>query len=282
MELAAIATASHLDELAAYIASDLGLADADARVEREKSPSLGAVHVLAEAPSDEGRLRLLWIVAHATARFVVEALEADILTRIVRHRYAAIDPRARVRVVTRAERHLSLSCHGSGAERADGIALALAAQLRSEGVVILEGALRFRLGDYMAALEDAVGQAVDDDLLEREYVEFIRLLRCFVAAQPPRTDRVHLVVEGALVRLFDREGRPMPLDGRPALVLESLEAALNYEDILISALIAAAPTRIVIHPEAGAQSHHVAGVRRVFEARVEHCQGARCLLCRGA
>lgn len=285
MELAAIATTSHVDELAGYISNDLAAFAPAVRITPTAGAPFGVIAIACDDPEDARHVDLLSRIAWAVASCVVNVFEPDILARVLYHRYGSLDPADRRCVLARAHRHLSAAGYGPHVERearAARIAPVVAEQLRDDGAVMLDGVLTFRLPEYLCTLEDAVGQAVDDHLLEREYVEFIRLLRCFVAAQPPRTDRVHLVVGGPVVRLFDREGRPMALESQPPVALESLEAAVNYEDVLISALIAAAPTRIVVHPGRGGASHHVDSVRRVFESRVERCQGVRCALCDGA
>lgn len=285
MELAAIATTSHVDELAGYISTDLSAFAPTVRIATTGGAHFGVIDIACDDPEAALRVDLLSRIAWAVASCVVNVFEPDILARVLQHRYGPLEPSARRSVLARATRHLSAGGYGPRVERgarAARIAPVLAGQLRDQGAVMLDGVLTFRLPEYLATLHEAVGQAIDDHLLEREYGEFIRLLRCFVAAQPPRTDRVHLVVEGPTVRLFDREGRPMALESQPPVALESLEAAVNYEDVLISALIAAAPTRIVVHPGRGGASHHVDSVRRVFETRVERCQGVRCGLCAGA
>ena len=43
--------------------------------------------------------------------------------------------------------------------------------------LILDGFINFRLKDYMLEIEGLVDDAVDDFLMEKEYLEFIRLLR---------------------------------------------------------------------------------------------------------
>jgi putative sporulation protein YtxC len=224
-------------------------------------------------------------VAESVAACVVDVFEADLLARALRQRFGLFEASARASILARAGRHLDGSpaaAKTARSGRAGRIAPVLLDLIRDEGGVVLDGVLTFRLPGYLALLEEAVRQAVDEHLLEREYAEFIRVLRSFVAAQPTRTDRVHLVVEGAQVWLYDRDGRPLPLDRQPSVALESLEAAISYEDVLISALIAAAPTHIVVHRRRETPSNHVESVRRVFEARVERCKSRSCGLCAGA
>jgi putative sporulation protein YtxC len=60
--------------------------------------------------------------------------------------------------------------------------------------MVLDGFIRFRLKDFRHELEKAVDRAVDDLLIEKEYSEFIKLLRYFVEIQEPKVEEVHVVV----------------------------------------------------------------------------------------
>lgn len=44
-------------------------------------------------------------------------------------------------------------------------------------------------------MEEIIDNAVDDFLIEREYKEFIRLLKYFVEIQDPKFNVVHVVME---------------------------------------------------------------------------------------
>lgn len=287
MELASIGTTSHLEDVHALVSERLRAEGIRADVDAARFGALGCVRVRLDVVrcSTRRRLRCLRVIAQAMARAVIELWEPELLGHLLQRRYGMADGSERADVVAGARLHLERGPYGPALYRQARIAAVAAPLLEAlveHGGFHVDGMLTFRLGRYVGSLEEALGHAVDDHLLEREYAEFIRLLRCFVAAQSPRTDRVDLVIEGACFRLFDRDGQPMQVEAVPTLELESMEAAINYEDVLISALIAAAPTRIVVHALGPHSSQHVESVWRVFEARVEHCIRSRCGLCASA
>ena len=146
--------------------------------------------------------------------------------------------------------------------------------------LVVEGFIRFRLKEYVEVLEEAVERAVDDFLLEKEYREFIRLLRYFVEIQEPRVNLVHLLREGSgAFRLYDESRRPIRLDCFEGLLYNLSAEELNYDDVLISALITLAPRQITVHRLAHDKSTLVQTVRQVFGERVRECLD--CPLCRG-
>ncbi|MDD4239436.1 MAG: putative sporulation protein YtxC [Desulfotomaculaceae bacterium] len=145
--------------------------------------------------------------------------------------------------------------------------------------IIVDGFIRFRLKEYLAELRDATEKAVDEFLMEREYREFIQLLQYFVEVQEPRMEIVHLYIsESGSFRLFDDKMQPVRSDYMDGFFLDMLENEMNYEDLLISALITIAPRRINIHQVCNnSYTTTLETIRSVFTDRVSECPG--CSLC---
>lgn len=151
--------------------------------------------------------------------------------------------------------------------------------LKYNNRIIVDGFIRFRLKEYLAELRDATEKAVDEFLMEREYREFIQLLQYFVEVQEPRMEIVHLLIaESGSFKLFDDKMQPVCGDYTDGFLLGMLDNELNYEDLLISALITIAPRKINIHRVC--KNDHITTletIRNVFTGRVSECSG--CPLC---
>jgi len=120
--------------------------------------------------------------------------------------------------------------------------------LENNNELVLEGFVRFRLKDFTRELEDAVDRAVDDLLIEKEYTEFIKLLRYFVEIQEPKIDEVHVLLgEDKKYTLLDSSLHIINNDILEDLAKEISDKEISYDDLLISSLITIAPKRITIH-----------------------------------
>lgn len=143
----------------------------------------------------------------------------------------------------------------------------------------VEGFLKFRLQDYQRALRDAITTAADDYLLEREYKDFIRLLRYFVEVQEPRIEEVHLIIgRSGGFSIVDRQGaRVINQYLEDSFLLN--QDGVSHEDLLLSALISIAPHIIMVHGAAYLKDKEILEtIKNVFENRVLECSG--CDLCR--
>ena len=89
---------------------------------------------------------------------------------------------------------------------------------------------------------------MDDLLIEKEYGEFIRLLRYFVEIQEPKVDEIHVVVgEDNRYVLLDSSLRIINNDLLEDLAREISDKEISHDDLLISSLITIAPRKITIH-----------------------------------
>lgn len=145
--------------------------------------------------------------------------------------------------------------------------------------IILEGFLRFRLKEFNNELEDVIDKVVEEYLIEREYNEFIKLLKYFVEIQESRIAVVNIVinVDGSYC-MYDDSCREITEEILKELTGENLNGDKNYDDLLVSALITMAPRYIIIHNISNIRNKEVVEtIKNVFCERVKTCQG--CDLC---
>jgi putative sporulation protein YtxC len=158
------------------------------------------------------------------------------------------------------------------------VAQELQAYLEEHASIHLDGYITFRLGAYWEELREIVEYAVDEFVMDKQYQEFISLLRYFVCLQEPKIAEVHLIhVRDGEFALFD--DRHEPIEHRPVdrVVAEMLEAEMNVEDMVVSSLITLSPKQIVIHTRQK-DLQVIRTIEAIFEERVELCTSCRSCL----
>ena len=134
----------------------------------------------------------------------------------------------------------------------------------------LEGVVRFRIKEFVRAIDRAAACAVAELLAERDEQRMFAPWRSLWLGPPPRLYEVHICRDGqGTYRLLDRWGEPAGCrTGDPA-------AAAATEDVLVSQLMRLGPRRIVVHLEPDDPGQ--AAVRGAFPGRVHACRGCpRC------
>ncbi len=139
----------------------------------------------------------------------------------------------------------------------------------------LQGFVTFRLQGYWQELREAAEYAVEEYVMDKQYQEFISLLKYFVSVQPSRRKLVHVVQDdGQEIQLLDADFLPLDTRSEDRAIAELVDAELNVEDMVLSSLISAAPASIRIHTPT--PDHQVIRtIQAIFEQRAEVCPGCR-------
>ena len=151
--------------------------------------------------------------------------------------------------------------------------------LETERSVQLGGFVTFRMKPYFAVLDSDLEFVVDEFIVKKEYLEFIKLLKFFVDMQDSQYDEVHILpTDGYHYLLLDDHGRAVKADDLEDAACEVSALGINENDMLLSTLISIAPKRIVIHHQAQFLSQEIIEtITGVFTGKVSFCAG--CTLC---
>lgn len=162
-------------------------------------------------------------------------------------------------------------------KRIERVQKEVSAFLSENNAIFLEGFFRFRLKDYFSELKENLEEAIDQLLADKEYQEFIKLLRYFVEIQEPKIAEVHvLFYSKENFRLLDEEEKPLEQEYLLKVLGDLKDEGLKYEDLLLSALITLSPERIILHHSE--KTNIVNTIVNVFTGRVTFCRD--CELCR--
>ncbi|XID95998.1 putative sporulation protein YtxC [Paenibacillaceae bacterium WGS1546] len=125
----------------------------------------------------------------------------------------------------------------------------------------LDGFLRFRLGDYRSEVQEAAEAAFEERMMERQYQEFMALLKSMVEWQEALAPAVHVMHAGGhAFRLLDEDMRPLEHGGAgdeepgcPGAAAREL-GEQEEESLVVSRLLAVSPRQLYIHtPEPDSQ-----------------------------
>lgn len=149
--------------------------------------------------------------------------------------------------------------------------------LEQSAIFDIEGFLGFRAQEYKSDVDKAVEFATNEYIIEKEYLEFIQLLRHFVDSQKPRLEILHVgMTPTGKFHLYNNEGVKVTHQFLEDYQLDNVQE-LGYEDLLVSALIAVAPRQVTLHIRYDGYKDTLRTIRSVFGERVQDCQG--CSLC---
>jgi len=225
-----------------------------------------------------------YAVASALTEAIIGSYEAKLIKKITRANYFYLTEKERSSVEETALKLLKgekmMQTGGFyKATRRNKIMRSILDYLAQESELNLEGFVNFRLGSYINELNEVIERALEIYIAEREYNEFIKLLRYFVDIQECKIEEIHLCQsKDGRYLLYDGSKNKINSEYFDELRSELSEDSINYDDLLISTLITISPNRIVIHDLEGFKNKElVQTIMSVFAERITTC--VKCELC---
>lgn len=227
-------------------------------IEEKKAGNLLFLNYISDREYDSstiGQIRgkLHRYIADIVSEIIIEDLQSHMVEKIIQDEYFYFGREERHKILRDA---MAIMWGGNPAARSEVIrsrwrnrvCKRIMEHLEDNDEMVLDGFIRFRLKDFKHELEEAVDRAVDDMLIEKEYSEFIKLLRYFVEVQEPKVEEVHVLMgDDKKYTLLDSSLRIINNDMLEDLAKEISDKEISHDDLLISSLITIAPSKITIH-----------------------------------
>lgn len=142
--------------------------------------------------------------------------------------------------------------------------------IQEDYFINIDGFIRFRLRTMLPYIEQIIEKVVESYLVEKEYNEFINLLKYFVDIQDSKIEEVNIFIknDGAYI-IKDKSGNDIFKEFINDLVENKEDKAINPEDIIISGLITNSPKHINIYNrESCSNREFLNTISNVFGERV--------------
>ncbi|MGE5329635.1 MAG: putative sporulation protein YtxC [Deltaproteobacteria bacterium] len=219
------------------------------------------------------------------SEYIVKYYEEKLLTRIINMNYCYFSTLEKKQILKHALTQIKPNNedfeYGIDSENRKEIILKkIIEYLDTSNEIILDGFVNFRMKEYVKELEDVVDKAVDSFLMDKEYQEFIKLLRYFVDIQEPKMEAVHIISLESRYLILDNRYNEITNECIKEFINEIPEEGdINFDDLLVSSLITMAPLRIYIHSSHKIKNRELLEtIKNVFVNKVILCSG--CQICR--
>ncbi|MBU3182684.1 putative sporulation protein YtxC [Clostridium psychrophilum] len=137
----------------------------------------------------------------------------------------------------------------------------------------ISGFLTFRAKDLFKDLEPIVDKVVEEYMVEKEYNEFIKLLKYFVEVQDSKIDEANILIDrSGNYFLRDKDGNDLVENMIMELSDVKYDSKESQEELIISTMISSAPKKIIIHcVEHCKNKELIETISKVFVGRVQYC-----------
>ncbi len=143
--------------------------------------------------------------------------------------------------------------------------------------MILDGFVHFRLKQYLSYLDDVIDTSVNQFVIEKEYNEFINLLRIYVESKVPERDLLHLIYINGESILIDDDKNVVSVSDNIFNAKYLSDISFSSNDFALNTLLTLLPTKLEIHL-IGEEDEFINTIKLIFDGRVSVCRD--CNICR--
>ncbi|WP_138205176.1 putative sporulation protein YtxC [Haloimpatiens lingqiaonensis] len=152
--------------------------------------------------------------------------------------------------------------------------------IKENNLINIHGYLRFRIREIKKKVCLIIDKIIESIMVEKEYDEFIKLLKYFVGMQDNKINKLHIFIDnkGDYIIKDEKENNIMNKFKKESFA-EDIAEAVDMEDVIISGLVTSSPKKIIIHGANNCKNKEfINTIENVFESRVTLCDG--CEQCR--
>ena len=149
--------------------------------------------------------------------------------------------------------------------------------IMSNKSIVLDGFITFRLKDYISLLSNKIDKKVNDFLIEKEYTEFISLLKLYINSEKSQTELVHLIYSPTKSILLDQSNNSIPINTDMFNAKFLSDISFSSNDYVLNTLLSLIPKKIHIHLINNKIDEFITTLILIFENRIELCEN--CSIC---
>lgn len=142
----------------------------------------------------------------------------------------------------------------------------------------LQGFSNFRLKNYFNILDDILTRAVNSYVIEKEYLEFISLLKLYISSQGSNCEIVHIIYSDSNTILLDENKQIIDISQDNLNTKYLSDISFSSNDYTLNSLLTLLPKKIYVHLIDNYIDEFINTLQAIFENRIHICTD--CNICK--
>ena len=217
-------------------------------------------------------------IASLLSFLVIDELEESFLQRLLMQNYFYFNKIEQDKILDICFDVISEDFTNIFTDKFDKIYNSFLEFISTNKTLYLSGFINFRMKAYIEVLDNIVCEAVNTYIIEKEYLEFISLLKLYINSQPNNSELVHLIYSPSDTILLDKDKNIInnSLDISDFKYLSDITFSNN--DYILNSLLTLLPKKIYIHLINRYIDEFINTLQLVFENRIIICSD--CNICK--
>ncbi len=208
---------------------------------------------------------------------IINFYEEKLVNHILNYNYFYFDFYEKNEIVKECINLLDIKETSNFTYRKECIFANVSQYLTENNSMILSGFVNFRLQNYIESIDSAVDIAVNKFILEKEYKEFIELLKLYIKSKEPNINSIHLIYMNEDSILLDENKNILAISQDVFNAKYLSDISFSSNDYILNTLLDLIPKELNIHLIQG-DDEFIKTLKLIFENRIHICND--CDICK--
>ena len=216
-------------------------------------------------------------MANLLANTILKFYEQNLMQKLINYHYFYFSVSEREHILQICSEFSQDTSHSEFSKRMDILFLLCKEYIQENNTTVLEGFVNFRIQPYLTVLDHLVDSAVNSYIIEKEYVEFINLLKLYIHSKPSSGQTVHLIYCRQESLLLDERKKVITLDTNLSHAKYFSDISFSSNDYCLNTLLNLLPDTIWIHLIDLQEDEFIRTLLNIFGSRIQLCYD--CTIC---
>lgn len=201
---------------------------------------------------------------------IIKFYEEKILSHIINFNYFYFDSYEKDEIKKDCLNILKIENISNYANKRETIWVSVFEYIMEHNSMILSGFVNFRISDYTKSLDYIVDVSVNKFILEKEYREFIDLLKLYIYSKKPNKELIHLIYMGEDSILLDENKNIISVSKNVFNAKYLSDITFSSNDYILNTLLDLLPEKINVHL-INIEDDFIKTLKSIFEKRLYIC-----------
>lgn len=219
-------------------------------------------------------------IAEMLSFIIIDLYEENIIKNLIKSEYFYFESYERQKIanITCEDLYEAEEAVYTPEKRFKIIYHALYNYLNSNRSIVLKGFITFRIKAYFEAILEQIDKSVNKYIVEKEYAEFISLLKIYVNSEKSLCNEVHLIYNDYKPILLDENKNIIKIEDDLLNSKYLSDITFSSNDYTLNTLLNLNPKKIHIHLVDENIDEFINTIKLIFEERVDFCNN--CEICK--
>ena len=210
-------------------------------------------------------------VCNIVTNFILDKYEVKILKRLLGLYYFYFNDIEKASILNVCNEIIQNKDYNEYDYRYEQIYIALFDYFSNNKNIFIDGFIDFRLINYCKSLTDLLDISVKKHLIDKEYNEFVSLLRSYISLNESSCNIVHAIYSKNNIVLLDESLAKIDVFNTMRINKSLSDISFSDNDYVLNCLLSLLPKRIIMHCYDDSNDEFINTLKMIFEKRLEFC-----------